>query len=75
MDHFAGFDQLLRVRHHQPGRLRVIGPPGLIAGIAAKIAANTGQKIGQNIFILKANVQRSTSNIQRSIVRAAAAQC
>ncbi|GLR86318.1 ribonuclease Z [Bradyrhizobium iriomotense] len=39
MDHFAGFDQLLRVRHHQPGRLRVIGPPGLIAGIAGKLAS------------------------------------
>ncbi|WGD54620.1 MBL fold metallo-hydrolase [Bradyrhizobium sp. CB1650] len=39
MDHFAGFDQLLRVRHHQPGRLRVTGPPGLIAGIAGKLAA------------------------------------
>ncbi|WGR69707.1 MULTISPECIES: MBL fold metallo-hydrolase [unclassified Bradyrhizobium] len=39
MDHFAGFDQLLRVRHHQPGRLRVTGPPGLIAGIGGKLAA------------------------------------
>ncbi|OAF04266.1 ribonuclease Z [Bradyrhizobium centrolobii] len=39
MDHFAGFDQLLRARHHQPGRLRVTGPPGLIAGIAGKLAA------------------------------------
>ncbi|OAF17946.1 MULTISPECIES: MBL fold metallo-hydrolase [Bradyrhizobium] len=39
MDHFAGFDQLLRGRHHQPGRLRVTGPPGLIAGVAGKLAA------------------------------------
>ncbi|MCP3464600.1 MBL fold metallo-hydrolase [Bradyrhizobium sp. CCGUVB23] len=39
MDHFAGFDQLLRVRHHQPGRLRVIGPPGLISGIAGRLTS------------------------------------
>jgi ribonuclease Z len=39
MDHFAGFDQLLRVRHHQPGRLRLIGPPGLVAGVAGKLAS------------------------------------
>lgn len=38
MDHFAGFDQLLRIRHAQPGRLRMVGPPGLIAGIAGKLA-------------------------------------
>lgn len=39
MDHFAGFDQLLRIRHAQPGRLRMVGPPGLVAGIAGKLAA------------------------------------
>jgi ribonuclease Z len=39
MDHFAGFDQLLRIRHSQPGRLRMVGPPGLVAGIAGKLAS------------------------------------
>src|SRR3569623_1056608 len=38
MDHFAGFDQLIRIRHAQPGRLRMVEPPGLIAGIAGKLA-------------------------------------
>jgi ribonuclease Z len=38
MDHFAGFDQLLRIKLHQSGALRVVGPPGLIDGVAAKLA-------------------------------------
>ncbi|HUI21876.1 MAG TPA: MBL fold metallo-hydrolase [Methylocella sp.] len=47
MDHFAGFNQLLRARLHQPGTLRVIGPPGLVNGIRASFEAYTWNLLDQ----------------------------
>ena len=39
MDHFAGFDRMLRLRLNRPETLRLIGPPGLTGGVEAKFAA------------------------------------
>jgi len=41
MDHFFGFDQVVRARLNLPGLLRVVGPRGLVDGIAAKLAGYT----------------------------------
>src|SRR3954454_13304814 len=39
MDHFAGFDQLLRANLHRPKSLQFVGPQGLVEAIEAKLAA------------------------------------
>jgi ribonuclease Z len=39
MDHFVGFDLLLRARLHRPGLLRIVGPEGTTDGVGSKLAA------------------------------------
>ncbi len=41
MDHFAGFDRLLRVCLHRTEPLRLVGPPGFIEQVDHKIRAFT----------------------------------
>ena len=41
MDHFAGFDRLLRVLLHRPMSLRLVGPPGFVERVEHKISAYT----------------------------------
>jgi ribonuclease Z len=41
MDHFAGFDRLLRYLLHRPGSLHLVGPPGFADRVAAKLGAYT----------------------------------
>lgn len=39
MDHFAGFEALLRFNLYQPKTLTLVGPPGLAAAVGSKFAA------------------------------------
>ena len=37
MDHFAGFDRVLRLRLNRADTLRIVGPPGMTEGVRAKL--------------------------------------
>ncbi len=47
MDHFAGFDRLLRFTLRRPAPLHLVGPDGFIARVRHKLAAYTWNLLGQ----------------------------
>ena len=46
MDHFAGFDRLLRVKLYQPQTVTLFGPPGFADAVEAKLSAYTWNLVG-----------------------------
>ncbi|MGO4570899.1 MBL fold metallo-hydrolase [Microvirga sp. 2TAF3] len=47
IDHFIGFDRLLRICLHRPGPLHLIGPPGFIDRVEHKLRAYTWNLIDE----------------------------
>ncbi|RDI59792.1 ribonuclease Z [Microvirga subterranea] len=47
VDHFAGFDQLLRVCLHRPGPLHLLGPPGFIDRVDHRLQGFTWNLIDE----------------------------
>ncbi|MFV1951541.1 MAG: ribonuclease Z [Nitrospinota bacterium] len=65
IDHFIGFDHLLRLLLGREKRLRVFGPPGIISNIEGKLAAYTWNLVGDYPFVLEA-VEISPDKIRGS---------
>ncbi|MBI3016223.1 MAG: ribonuclease Z [Candidatus Tectomicrobia bacterium] len=53
MDHFIGFDQILRLRLHRPQTLRVYGPPGLVQNVAGKLSGYTWDRVDEYPLVLE----------------------
>lgn len=53
MDHFIGFDRLLRVFLSQPKTLHLFGPPGILACVAGKLRGYTWNLIDGYSFTLE----------------------
>ena len=47
MDHFAGFDRLLRVCLHRPGPLHLVGPEGFIDQVEHRLRSYTWNLLGE----------------------------
>jgi ribonuclease Z len=50
MDHFAGFDRLLRICLHRTGPLHLVGPAGFIDQVQHKLTAYTWNLLGEESF-------------------------
>ena len=53
MDHFIGFDRLIRVALGRGKRLRFFGPPGLIANIEGKLRGYTWNLVDGYVSSIK----------------------
>lgn len=70
MDHFMGFDQLLRLTLPRDRELTVSGPPGLIDNIAGKLAGYTWNLTESYLFRLIV-IERHERHLARASFRAA----
>jgi ribonuclease Z len=70
MDHFMGFDQLLRLTLPRDRQLTFCGPPGLIANVAGKLAGYTWNLTADYSFGL-AVIERHADRLVRARFRAA----
>ncbi|MCC6766423.1 MAG: ribonuclease Z [Deltaproteobacteria bacterium] len=70
MDHFMGFDQLLRLTLPRDRELTVCGPPGLIDNVAGKLAGYTWNLTESYLFRLSV-VERHDAHLARASFRAA----
>ena len=48
MDHFAGFDRLLRICLHRPAPLHLVGPPGMIELVGHRFGSYTWNLLGKD---------------------------
>ncbi|MBI4515855.1 MAG: ribonuclease Z [Deltaproteobacteria bacterium] len=55
IDHFIGFDHLLRLFLARPIRLELFGPPGIIANVRGKLAGYTWNLVDNYEFVLTVN--------------------
>jgi ribonuclease Z len=58
VDHFVGFDALLRPRVCRPDTLTVHGPPGLLDRVAARLSGYTWNLVEGNHFVVEAREMR-----------------
>ncbi len=74
MDHFAGFDHLLRVCLGRDTGVRVYGPPNFITQLAHKLAAYTWNLVEnyQTDFVITAHELGATGRMQRAQFRSRA---
>jgi ribonuclease Z len=70
MDHFIGFDHLLRVFLARNARLRIFGPPGIIGNVVGKLGGYTWNLVADYPLVLEV-VEVHATHLARATLRAA----